>query len=80
MTRVIDGGEPAEFKSLFKHWKDKDATVKLTFGRRISMTTVQTKFDAKVLHENPQMVSKVPKKVDHKVSEFKTYLLGKFLW
>ena len=57
VTRVIDGGEPAEFKSLFKLWKDKDATTKLTFTRKTSVTTVQTKFDAKVLHENPQMVS-----------------------
>ena len=57
MTRVIDGGEPSEFKSLFKHWRDKDATTKLTFSRRISMTTVQTKFDAQVLHQNPQMAS-----------------------
>ena len=22
ITRVIDGGEPAEFKTLFKRWKD----------------------------------------------------------
>ena len=57
MTRVIDGGEPAEFKSLFKLWRDKDATAKLIFTRKTSVTTVQTKFDAKVLHENPQMVS-----------------------
>ena len=57
VTRVIDGGEPSEFKSLFKNWRDKDATTKLTFSRRISMTTVQTKFDAQVLHQNPQMAS-----------------------
>ena len=54
---MIDGGEPSEFKSLFKNWRDKDATTKLTFSRRISMTTVQTKFDAQVLHQNPQMAS-----------------------
>ena len=27
VTRVIDGGEPSEFKSLFKAWKDKDQAV-----------------------------------------------------
>ena len=51
VTRVIDGGEPAEFKSLFSHWKDKDTTTRLSFSRKISTTTVQTKFDAQILHE-----------------------------
>ena len=30
LTRVIDGGEPSEFKSLFKSWRDKDATTKVS--------------------------------------------------
>ena len=31
VTRVIDGGEPAEFKTLFKKWKDAGEIT--TFGR-----------------------------------------------
>ena len=30
LTRVIDGGEPSEFISLFKSWRDKDATTKVS--------------------------------------------------
>ena len=55
-SRVIDGGEPAEFKSLFANWKDKDMTTRISFSRKISTTTVQTKFDAQILHDNPNMV------------------------
>lgn len=29
VTRVIDGGEPMEFKALFRSWKDKNQTVGL---------------------------------------------------
>ncbi len=60
VTRVIDGGEPAEFKSLFKTWKDKDAsalTGRPSFSRKISTTTVQTKFDANILHANPTIAA-----------------------
>ena len=60
VTRVIDGGEPAEFKSLFSLWKDKDTTQKLSFSRKMSTTTIQTKFDAQILHENPSMVMLKP--------------------
>ena len=63
VTRVIDGGEPAEFKTLFQLWKDKDQTKTLTrkqsstgMGKGIART-VQTKFDAATLHENPQVAA-----------------------
>jgi len=62
VTRVIDGGEPAEFKTLFKKWKDAGEIT--TFGRKKSSgvgrgiaKTVQTKFDAKTLHENPTVAA-----------------------
>ena len=63
VTRVIDGGEPAEFKSLFQQWKDKDQTTNL--GRKVSTSglgkgiarTVQTRFDAETLHENPRIAA-----------------------
>jgi len=60
VTRVVDGGEPSEFKSLFKGWKDKDAAVgmgkRYTAGRGIAKV-VQTKFDAATLHERPQVAA-----------------------
>jgi len=62
VTRVIDGGEPAEFKSLFKTWKDKDAATNL--GRKYSTgpgkgvaRTIQTKFDAQTLHEHSSVAA-----------------------
>jgi len=63
ITRVIDGGEPIEFKLLFQEWKDKDQTT--TLGRKSSSTvigkgitkTIQTKFDAKTMHENPHIAA-----------------------
>lgn len=54
VTRVIDGGESSEFKSLFRSWRDRNQQVGL--GRQNSASkiakTVQTKFDAMTLHEN----------------------------
>ncbi|CAG0917901.1 unnamed protein product [Notodromas monacha] len=55
VTRVIDGGEPLEFKALFATWRDKDETNGFTPLKPKSRVakTVQTKFDAGLLHENP---------------------------
>ena len=63
VTRVIDGGEPLEFKSLFQTWRDKDETK--GFKRQVSGSTVgqgvartvQTKFDAKTMHDNPKVAA-----------------------
>jgi hypothetical protein len=65
VTRVIDGGEPAEFKTLFQQWRDKDQMPAL--GRKTSALhlgnnnkvapTVQTRFDAQTLHENPKVAA-----------------------
>jgi len=64
VTRVIDGGEPEEFRSLFSHWKVKNETV--GFGRQMSTgpgkgiaKTVQTSFDASNLHEQPKLAAKM---------------------
>ncbi len=35
-TRVIDGGEPMEFRCLFRNWREKDQTTAFTKNRRIS--------------------------------------------
>ncbi|KAK7083781.1 hypothetical protein SK128_018797, partial [Halocaridina rubra] len=60
VSRIIDNGEPAEFKTLFKDWKDKDQSK--GFGRQYSTSkiahTVQTKFDASTLHGAPQLAAK----------------------
>lgn len=60
VSRIVDNGEPPEFKSLFKNWKDKDMTI--GFGRQTSTNkiahTVQTKFDATTLHSTPQLAAK----------------------
>lgn len=60
VSRIVEHGEPAEFKTLFKDWKDKDQTK--GFGRQYSntkiATTVQTKFDATTLHSKPELAAK----------------------
>ncbi|XP_063596642.1 advillin-like [Penaeus indicus] len=60
VSRVIDNGEPPEFKTLFKDWKDKDQSK--GFGRQASTSkiahTVQTKFDASTLHSTPELSAK----------------------
>lgn len=59
VTRVIDGGEPNEFKSLFQSWRDKDATSglgkKATIGQVAK--TIQTSFDASTLHDHPDLAA-----------------------
>lgn len=60
VTRVLDGGEPFEFRSLFRDWKVRDQSV--GFGRQASVgsiaKTVQTKFDASSLHAEPKRAAK----------------------
>jgi hypothetical protein len=64
VTRVIDGGEPSEFKTLFQQWKDKDQTTSVGRktsstgqGRGVAARTVQTRFDAQTLHDNPKVAA-----------------------
>ncbi|KAK8742675.1 hypothetical protein OTU49_001619 [Cherax quadricarinatus] len=60
VSRVVDNGEPPEFKTLFKDWRDKEQSK--AFGRQASSTkiatTVQTKFDASSLHSKPELAAK----------------------
>ncbi|XP_060597289.1 gelsolin-like [Ruditapes philippinarum] len=51
VTRVIEGGEPSDFKCLFKSWPMPVATGKAYNNNKIAKT-VQTKFDASTLHSN----------------------------
>jgi hypothetical protein len=59
VTRVIDGGEPVEFKALFNRWPEQNETKGL--GRTYNINTVakvvQTKFDASTLHSNHQLAA-----------------------
>jgi hypothetical protein len=81
VTRVIDGGEPEEFKSLFSGWKVKDAAI--GFGRQHSSgkgiaQISQSSFDAATLHEQPKLAAKMQmiddasgSKIVYKVNKFK---------
>lgn len=60
VSRVVDGAEPMEFKALFKAWRDKYETTgvgkKYSVGRGVAKV-VQVKFDAKTLHERPEVAA-----------------------
>ncbi|XP_067686683.1 advillin-like isoform X1 [Haliotis asinina] len=51
VTRVVDGGEPSDFKCLFPDWPQPPPPGKVYSRSRIAKT-VQTKFDASTLHNN----------------------------
>lgn len=59
VTRVVDGGEPTEFKALFTSWKEHNQTTGLgkqhTVGKITS--TINTKFDAATLHDKPKIAA-----------------------
>ena len=59
VTRVIDGCEPVEFKSLFNRWPEPNETKGLgrTFSVNTLAKTVATKFDASVMHSNHQLAA-----------------------
>lgn len=56
VTRVIEGGEPSDFKCLFKSWPLPQASGKVYHNNKIAKT-VQTKFDASTLHSNTQLAA-----------------------
>ncbi|KAL5006142.1 hypothetical protein ScPMuIL_017300 [Solemya velum] len=56
VTRVIDGGEPSDFKALFRDWPQPPMPGKVYSRGRIAKT-VQTKFDASTLHQNRKMAA-----------------------
>lgn len=53
VARVIEGGEPMEFKCLFRVWHD-DLPRKSNSTNKIAKT-IQTKLDAPTLHANPSL-------------------------
>ncbi|XP_037091154.1 advillin-like [Pollicipes pollicipes] len=60
VTRVIDGGEPPEFRSLFRQWRERGTSVGL--GRQFSAGSVakvaQNRFDAAMLHNNRALAAR----------------------
>lgn len=55
LTKVHEGGEPAEFKALFASWERERLPGQVKpVGNRIS-ATIQTRFDASTLHDCPQV-------------------------
>lgn len=80
VTRVIDGGEPEEFQSLFSRWKVKSETV--GFGRQHSggkgiAQISQTSFDAATLHEQPKLAAKL-KMIDDASGNKQVYKVHQF--
>ena len=54
VSKVHEGGEPAEFKALFRIWEKEKlpGQTKVHSNNKIART-VQTKFDASTMHTNP---------------------------
>ncbi|XP_076312885.1 villin-1-like isoform X2 [Tachypleus tridentatus] len=79
ITRVIDGGETTEFKSLFKFWRDVNQTTGLGKTHNVGKIakTVQTKFDASTLHENTHLAAK-EQMVDDGTGDKKVYRVENF--
>jgi len=79
VTRVVDGGEPTEFKVLFTSWKEHNQTTGLgkqhTVGKITS--TVNTKFDAATLHDKPKLAAE-SQLVDDGTGERTVWRIEKF--
>ncbi|KAK3611747.1 hypothetical protein CHS0354_014091 [Potamilus streckersoni] len=56
VTRVVEDGEPQDFKCLFKDWPQPPVSGKVYSRNRIAKT-IQTKFDAATLHSNTQLAA-----------------------
>lgn len=56
VTRVVEGGEPSDFKCLFRDWPQPPITGKVYSRNRVAKT-IQTKFDASTLHSNHQLAA-----------------------
>jgi len=59
VTRVIDGGEPIEFRSLFKNWKvvDETTSVKVQVPSNRVAKVEHKDFDVNLLHEKPHIAA-----------------------
>uniref|UniRef100_T1IV90 HP domain-containing protein n=1 Tax=Strigamia maritima TaxID=126957 RepID=T1IV90_STRMM len=66
VTRVIDCGEPVEFKALFQGWKEVNQTSGLgkASTRGNIAKTIQTKFDAATLHDSAQRLAAHTQMID----------------
>lgn len=61
VARVVEGGEPTEFKCLFRSWNESDRPIiagKAHSASKIAKT-VQTKFDACTLQSNPSLAAQM---------------------
>ncbi|XP_052079404.1 advillin-like isoform X1 [Mytilus californianus] len=56
VTRVVEDGEPTDFKCLFRDWPQPKVEGKVYSRNRVAKT-IQTKFDATTLHENRQLAA-----------------------
>ncbi|XP_021921948.1 advillin-like isoform X2 [Zootermopsis nevadensis] len=59
VTRVVDGGEPIEFKVLFTSWKEYNQTSGIGKQNNVGKiaTTINNKFDAATLHDKPKFAA-----------------------
>ncbi|XP_063903462.1 advillin isoform X2 [Zophobas morio] len=53
VTRIVDGHEPVEFKTLFAFWKDENKAP----GRGVKPTVLVSKFDAVTMEERPSLAA-----------------------
>ncbi|KAF2351874.1 Gelsolin-like domain [Trinorchestia longiramus] len=78
-TRVIDGGEPPEFQSLFKNWKAKNEVkvfgVRPKINRQASFA--QPMFEAQTLHDRPE-VAAATQMVDDGSGQKEIWRINKF--
>lgn len=79
VTRVVDGGEPTEFKMLFTSWKENNQTTGV--GKQYSVgkiaSTINKKFDAATLHEKPNLAAE-SRLVDDGTGERMVWRVEKF--
>ncbi|XP_018020735.1 LOW QUALITY PROTEIN: advillin-like, partial [Hyalella azteca] len=78
-TRVIDGGEPQDFQSLFKNWKVKSETKVTGFKPQITRQAsfAQPIFQAQTLHERPD-VAAATQMVDDGSGQKEIWRINKF--
>ncbi len=79
VARVIEGSEPVEFRALFNRWPESSGESKFaagpTAGGRHHLPsssvakTVQTYFDAALMHANPQLAAESQMLDDGKASK-----------
>jgi len=79
ITRVIDGGEPADFQSLFKAWKVPGQVNGLTpFRPQSNIAHVtQHSINAAALHESPKMAA-MTQMVDDGSGQMEMWRINKF--